>query len=166
MAHLKRRTWVALGVLVSLWSLILGAAAWVTQPQRSAAPTCMPTPVSPQRLQAHVRALSETLHPRDHAHPENLERLVARVKRGMRSAGGIPVESLSAPRSVVGVDLSDHASFWDVGYPAAMVTDTAFLRNPSYHQPGDTWDTLDYARMAKVVEAVYCAVESLAKKPL
>ena len=39
--------------------------------------------------------------------------------------------------------------------PALMVTDTAFLRNPNYHGDGDTADTLDYQRMAKVVRGVY-----------
>jgi hypothetical protein len=39
--------------------------------------------------------------------------------------------------------LSDHSPFWDRGYPAMMVTDTAFMRNPHYHQPTDTIKTLD-----------------------
>ncbi len=309
---------------------MLGAAAWVTQPQPRAAPACTPPAVDAGRLQAHVRALSETLHPRDSEHPENLERaahylevslrgaggrvasapfevhgeryrnvvasfgpdtaerivvgahydaaagtpgaddnasgvagllelaqslgarppalrvdlvaftleeppffgtehmgsavyaralratgakvramvslemlgsfsdvrgsqgfpapglqllypdtgnfitvvgtlgqeaLVWRLKAGMRAAGGIPVEGIVAPRSLAGVDYSDHASFWDQGYPAAMVTDTAFLRNPRYHQASDTWDTLDYPRMAQVVQALHCAVERLAASP-
>lgn len=88
--------------------------------------------------------------------------LVARVSEAMRSATPLPVESLNAPRSMEGVDFSDHASFWDVGYPAVMVTDTAFFRNPRYHQVTDTWDTLDYARMAQVVQGVQCAVQALA----
>jgi len=46
--------------------------------------------------------------------------------------------------------LSDHAPFWDEDYPAMMVTDTAFLRNPHYHQPGDTIDTLDLDFLAGV----------------
>lgn len=32
---------------------------------------------------------------------------------------------------------------WDAGYNALMVTDTSFMRNPQYHQPSDTIDTLD-----------------------
>src|SRR5687768_4228161 len=39
---------------------------------------------------------------------------------------------------------SDHAAFWEVGVPAAMATDTANFRNPNYHQPTDTPDTIDY----------------------
>lgn len=46
--------------------------------------------------------------------------------------------------------LSDHAPFWDEDYPAMMVTDTAFLRNPHYHQPSDTIDTLDLDFLAGV----------------
>ena len=51
-----------------------------------------------------------------------------------------------------GVDFSDHASYWRFGMPAVMVTDTAFLRNRNYHEASDTPETLDYARMAKVVQ--------------
>jgi hypothetical protein len=80
----------------------------------------------------------------------------------MRAATPLPVEHLNAPRSLPGIDLSDHASYWDAGYPAAMVTDTAFYRNARYHTAGDTWDTLDYARMAQVVQGVYGAVHALA----
>jgi Zn-dependent M28 family amino/carboxypeptidase len=40
--------------------------------------------------------------------------------------------------------LSDHGSFWSAGWPALLVTDTAFLRNPHYHRPSDTPATLDY----------------------
>jgi len=45
---------------------------------------------------------------------------------------------------------SDHKAFWDAGIPALMVTDTAELRNPHYHKPTDTPETLDYTFMAKV----------------
>jgi aminopeptidase YwaD len=50
--------------------------------------------------------------------------------------------------------LSDHAPFWDRGYPALMLTDTAFLRNPHYHKPNDTADTLDITFMTKVAQTV------------
>ena len=39
--------------------------------------------------------------------------------------------------------------------PAMMITDTSFPRKPNYHERSDTPDTLDYARMAKVVRAVH-----------
>lgn len=57
--------------------------------------------------------------------------------------------------------LSDNASFWDRRYPALMITDTAFLRNPHYHQPSDSADTLDYAFMRCVAQAVLAAVLEL-----
>jgi Zn-dependent M28 family amino/carboxypeptidase len=58
--------------------------------------------------------------------------------------------------------LSDNASFWDQGYPALMLTDTAFLRNPHYHRSTDTGATLDFAFMAQVTEATAGAVARLA----
>ncbi|MEZ4416303.1 MAG: M28 family peptidase [Gemmatimonadota bacterium] len=58
--------------------------------------------------------------------------------------------------------LSDNASFWSEGYPALMVTDTAFLRNPHYHRPTDVAATLDYAFMASVVDATMETVVRLA----
>ena len=58
--------------------------------------------------------------------------------------------------------LSDNASFWDQGYPALMLTDTAFLRNPHYHRSTDTSATLDFAFMAQVTEATAGAIARLA----
>ncbi len=87
------------------------------------------------------------------------------VASAMRAGSPLPVESLKAPKSLTGVDFSDHASFWDQGYRAVMVTDTAFMRNPRYHTREDTWDTLDYARMAQAVQGVYSAVRTLAESP-
>jgi aminopeptidase YwaD len=45
---------------------------------------------------------------------------------------------------------SDHASFWDLGYPAVMITDTATMRNPHYHRPSDRIDTLDLVFLTSV----------------
>ena len=58
--------------------------------------------------------------------------------------------------------LSDNASFWDARYPALMLTDTAFLRNPHYHLWSDRSETLDFEFMARVVEATAGAVLRLA----
>lgn len=58
--------------------------------------------------------------------------------------------------------LSDNASFWDARYPALMVTDTAFLRNPHYHRASDTAATLDDEFMAMVTEATVGAIDRLA----
>ena len=56
---------------------------------------------------------------------------------------------------------SDHAAFWDYGYPAVMLTDTANFRNPHYHQPTDRIDTLDFTFMQKIVVAVTESVRQL-----
>lgn len=79
-------------------------------------------------------------------------RIVKTVREAMRGATPLPVESINAPRLLPGIALSDHLNYWWAGYPAAMITDTAFYRNPNYHTPFDTPDTLDYKRMAQVVE--------------
>jgi len=55
---------------------------------------------------------------------------------------------------IEGVSFSDHWSFWQLGYPALMLTDTAFLRNPHYHRVTDTWNTLNYQQMAEVVKGL------------
>lgn len=88
--------------------------------------------------------------------------LVRRVKRAMAGATPLPVRSLNAPSFLPGVDFSDHASYWAQGFAAVMVTDTAFYRNPRYHTAADTPDTLDYARMARVVDGVHAAIRALA----
>ncbi len=56
---------------------------------------------------------------------------------------------------------SDHAAFWHYGYPAVMLTDTANFRNPHYHQPTDTLDTLNLAFMEQVARAVAAAALAL-----
>jgi hypothetical protein len=83
-----------------------------------------------------------------------LTRLVKRAILGT----GFPAVSFTAPRDA-GIDASDQRSYWDLGIPAVMVTDTSDVRNPHYHAPGDTPATLDYGRMARVVEGVANAAE-------
>jgi Zn-dependent M28 family amino/carboxypeptidase len=81
------------------------------------------------------------------------------VKTAMASASELAVESINAPARLVGIDFSDHASYWQHGIPAIMVTDTAFYRNPNYHKASDTADTLDYRRMSQVVKGIYAVVK-------
>lgn len=57
---------------------------------------------------------------------------------------------------------SDHVSFWEAGIPAIMISDTANLRNPHYHEPTDTPDTLDYERLAAIVGATAVAIARVA----
>lgn len=86
---------------------------------------------------------------------QNSARLIDRFVHGMRQVEGLPVEWLSVPLNgemLQATRLSDHSPFWDAGYPALMVTDTSFLRNPHYHLPSDTIDTLDMEFLHKVTE--------------
>jgi Zn-dependent M28 family amino/carboxypeptidase len=78
--------------------------------------------------------------------------------QAFRNAVDLPVVTLNAPPVVIGIDFSDHWSFGQFGYRAFMVTDTAFYRNPHYHAPTDLPQTLDYERMAKVVDGLAAAV--------
>jgi Zn-dependent M28 family amino/carboxypeptidase len=89
--------------------------------------------------------------------------ITRKVKGAMKRATELPVRSMNAPASIPGIDFSDHLNYWAVGYEAVMITDTAFYRNPNYHELTDTWDTLDYDRMAMVVQGVYAAVQHLAR---
>lgn len=57
---------------------------------------------------------------------------------------------------------SDNYSFWEAGIPAIMITDTANFRNPNYHQPTDTPETLDYNRLAEIVAATAVTLAQLA----
>jgi Zn-dependent M28 family amino/carboxypeptidase len=70
---------------------------------------------------------------------------------------GLPTIKLTVPFNgwiMPAVRLSDHASFWDAGFPAVMITDSAFYRNPHYHLPSDRIDTLDYRFMAELVKSL------------
>ncbi len=60
---------------------------------------------------------------------------------------------------------SDHAAFWHHGYPAVMLTDTANFRNPHYHRPTDTLETLNLAFMEQVARAVTAAAIELCSPP-
>ncbi|MBI5548696.1 MAG: M28 family peptidase [Deltaproteobacteria bacterium] len=87
--------------------------------------------------------------------------LTRTVKAAMQGATPLDVRSLNAPRKVRGIDLSDHHAYWDAGFPAVMITDTAFFRNQAYHTDQDTAERLDYRRMAQVVQGVWAATRVL-----
>ena len=84
-----------------------------------------------------------------------------RIKLGMQGATPLPVCSLNAPEALPGISYSDHRNYWNFDYPAVMITDTAFFRNPYYHEKGDVPETLDYQRMAYVVVAAYNYIVNL-----
>ncbi len=88
--------------------------------------------------------------------------LVREVIRRFRQSTSFPSEGVAAPSDLPGVGWSDHWSFWQQGYPAIMVTDTALFRYPYYHTPQDTVDHLDFDRMARAVGGVRHVIDALA----
>jgi hypothetical protein len=87
--------------------------------------------------------------------------LVRRVVRQFRERARFPSEGAAVPGFITGVGWSDHWSFWQVGYKAAMITDTAPFRFAHYHEATDTPDKLDYERLARVVEGLVHVVGDL-----
>jgi hypothetical protein len=79
-----------------------------------------------------------------------------------RRRAQFPSEGVAAPAFIPGIDWSDHWSFWTVGYPALMVTDTAPFRYPYYHMAADTPDKVDFDRLARVVSGLHEVLLDLA----
>jgi hypothetical protein len=81
-----------------------------------------------------------------------------RFSRAFKRQNAIKVKRLSAPRSVEGLDWSDHLNFWAFDYSASLITDTGPNRNLNYHMKSDTLDTIDIERMSQVIQGVYLAL--------
>lgn len=95
---------------------------------------------------------------------ERSARLVEQVAAAMRGEPGLKVEALAVPghgESLPPTRLSDHSPFWDADLPALMITDTSFFRNPHYHTPGDTPDTLDYDFLTRVTSGALRAIRAI-----
>jgi hypothetical protein len=87
-----------------------------------------------------------------------------RVHQLMAANSGIDVQVISFPKgdALSGLAaLSDHRNYWRFGYPALMINDTSCIRNPNYHQPTDTIETLDFEKIAEVINSVYRAITRL-----
>jgi Zn-dependent M28 family amino/carboxypeptidase len=91
--------------------------------------------------------------------------LVRRATVAFRRRAALASEAAVLSASIDGVGWSDHWAFWQVGYPAVMVTDTAVFRNTSYHKPTDTPEKLDYDRLARGVRGLEDVVTELADAP-
>ena len=89
-------------------------------------------------------------------------RLLLRARRAFRRRTSFPLQSAAVPAAIPGVGWSDHWAFWQAGYPAMMVTDTAPFRYPWYHTADDTPDKLDYDRLAHVIDGLEAVIESIA----
>jgi Peptidase family M28 len=88
--------------------------------------------------------------------------LVRRTIASFRHHAQFPSEGIAVPSFITGIAWSDHYSFWQEGYPAIMVTDTAFYRYPHYHSYADTPEKLDYKRLSQVVTGLSHTILDLA----
>lgn len=92
--------------------------------------------------------------------------LVLQLEQGaQRNAALLKTLSLVVPgrgEAMAHTRRSDHASFWDAGYPAVVLTDTANFRNPHYHRETDTLDTLNLEFLSNVASTVTAAVTQIA----
>jgi hypothetical protein len=88
--------------------------------------------------------------------------LVREALAAFRDASDFPAEGLAAPAHTTGVTLSDHSSYNRHGYPALMITDTAFMRYPYYHTQEDTPEKITYDSMARVVTGLAKTIAALA----
>lgn len=88
---------------------------------------------------------------------ELVKRIVGKFRHDVR----FPSEGAAVLGSIEGVGWSDHWSFWQEGYAALMVTDTAPFRYKWYHTAGDTPDKIDYERTARVVEGLEIVIRDL-----
>jgi hypothetical protein len=87
--------------------------------------------------------------------------LVRRVVRAFRQHEQFPSQAGAVPEVFSDIGRSDHWPFWQEGYPAVMVTDTAPFRYAYYHTPEDTVDKIDFERMARVVRGLRSVVKAL-----
>ena len=90
--------------------------------------------------------------------------LVNRCVESFRAHVQFPSESAALPEVIQQIGWSDQWSFWQFGWPALMVTDTALFRNPHYHRASDEATTLDYDRMSRVVDGLTGVVRDLTSR--
>ena len=81
-----------------------------------------------------------------------------RFARQYRAVAALPAKRFKAPAWLPGIDFSDHLNYWKFGYPAVLLTDTAFYRNRAYHDASDTLNRLDMRRLGLAVDALLATV--------
>jgi hypothetical protein len=87
--------------------------------------------------------------------------LVRQAVAAFRRHELFPSEAGALPEAIPSIGFSDHWSFWQEGYPALMVTDTAPYRYPYYHTSEDTVGQVDFERTARVVRGLKSVVTAL-----
>jgi Peptidase family M28 len=80
----------------------------------------------------------------------NSRELLRNTIRSFRAQAKFPSEGAALPSTIQGVGWSDHWSFWEQGYQAVMITDTAPFRYPHYHTAEDTLDKIDFEKLSRV----------------
>lgn len=90
--------------------------------------------------------------------------LVKKVKESFMQNSDFNIESVVAPEFVMGADFSDHDSFWEYGYKACMITDSAFYRYPYYHSVADTYDKVVFDKFTEAVNGLYNVAVELSKQ--
>lgn len=83
------------------------------------------------------------------------------MTKGMKDAGLISTKSIKGLKRLIGVDLSDHRNYWKFGYPAVMITNTAYYRNKNYHRKSDTIETIDFKRLSAVIHQLTLVIQEL-----
>jgi len=91
-------------------------------------------------------------------------RMMRRLVTSFRAGSEFPAEHIATFRWVPRVAWSDHLSFWRLGYPALMVTDTAFYRYPYYHSAKDTPEKVAFPELARVTEGLFHALARLSEE--
>ncbi len=89
---------------------------------------------------------------------EKYAQFTRKFHRLMSTGSAIDVQVITFPSHDGLAGLSDQRSYWKFGYPALMINDTAFVRNPNYHAASDTIETLDFSKMTEVVTSTYQAI--------
>jgi Zn-dependent M28 family amino/carboxypeptidase len=89
--------------------------------------------------------------------------LLRQFTRHFKTASPLSIIASPAPARIPGVGWSDHWSFWQHGYRALLLTDTAFYRYPHYHTMRDTPEQLDYVRLAFATMGIAEAIGQLAR---
>lgn len=88
--------------------------------------------------------------------------LVRQLVGSFRQRAQFPSEGGALWGLTPGVGWSDHWAFWEEGFPAVMVTDTAPFRYPAYHSHNDRPELVQYERMARVVSGLQAVILEIA----
>lgn len=96
---------------------------------------------------------------------EESRTLLERAAGAFAGGTSLPLQAAAMPADLPGAGWSDHWSFWQAGYPALMVTDTAPWRYPWYHTADDTPDKIDFHKLSEVVNGLEHVLRDLAGSP-